>query len=297
MPRWLWWTSAALLSWGLWAVVSKWIGEGLSPEHSQALSTLGILPVAVALAVRPRPADPGRSRLGIAFAVVAGVVTSLGNLTYYAALQKGGPAATVIPLTALYPVVTIALAMLFLRERLRAPQILGVALSLLATYLFNIQREQGLLSPAVVLALPPIAFWGCSGLLQKVSTHHVSGETSALWFLAASIPVSLVLLMSHPLDPARVAPRLWVLSGALGLFLAFGNFAILAAFASGGKASIIAPLGGLYPLVSVPIAIVFLGERIGPREGLGLVAAVASVVALSLEPGPPSPCQSPSKNS
>jgi transporter family protein len=74
---------------------------------------------------------------------------------------------------------------------------------------------------------------------------------------------------------------------AQGFFLAFGNLAILLAFASQGKASIIAPLAALYPVVSVPIAIIFLGEKIGAREGLGIFLALASVAALSCETRPP----------
>ena len=50
-----------------------------------------------------------------------------------------------------------------------------------------------------------------------------------------------------------------------------------------GKASIIAPLASLYPLVSVPIAITFLGEKISGRETVGIVIALVSVVALAWE--------------
>ena len=70
---------------------------------------------------------------------------------------------------------------------------------------------------------------------------------------------------------------------ALGLFFSLGNFTLLMAFASSGKASIIAPLAGLYPLVSVPVAIVFLGEKIGLRETAGIALALVSVAALSFE--------------
>ena len=46
-----------------------------------------------------------------------------------------------------------------------------------------------------------------------------------------------------------------VLVLALGFFLAFGNLAILAAFARGGQAAVITTLSGLYPLISVPMAV------------------------------------------
>lgn len=286
VPRWFLWTLAALVSWGLWAIASKLIGDALSPAHSQALSTLGMVPILAVLAwAKPAP-NPGLPTRGRTLAVAAGLATCLGNLAYYAALQGGEKAATVIPLTSLYPVVTLGLAALFLRERLRTAQWIGVALSLLATYLFNVRTETGLISPALLVALPPIGFWGLSGLLQKSSTNHVSGEVSALWFLVAFIPVSFVILALHPLPSTTLSPRLWLLATALGLFLAFGNLAILAAFAAGGRASVIAPLGGLYPLVSIPIALACFGETTSTRENLGILLAVTSVLALSLESNP-----------
>ena len=52
---------------------------------------------------------------------------------------------------------------------------------------------------------------------------------------------------------------------------------------SRGKASIIAPVGALYPVVSIPIAVIGFGERLGGRESLGIVLALISVVALCWE--------------
>jgi uncharacterized membrane protein len=73
----------------------------------------------------------------------------------------------------------------------------------------------------------------------------------------------------------------WALAACVGFTLAFGNFTILLAFGKGGKASIIAPLAGLYPLVTIPIAIAIFGERMGQRETIGIVCALAAVVLLS----------------
>ena len=50
--------------------------------------------------------------------------------------------------------------------------------------------------------------------------------------------------------------------------------------------SVITPLAGLYPLVSIPIAILLLGERIGWRESLGITLALISAAALSCESRP-----------
>ena len=70
---------------------------------------------------------------------------------------------------------------------------------------------------------------------------------------------------------------------ALGFTWALGNLTLLQAFACGGKASIIAPLAGLYPLVSIPIALVGFHERLTWREASGILLALAAVVLLSLQ--------------
>src|SRR5207249_111392 len=167
-----------------------------------------------------------------------------GNVAYYRALQLGDKAAVVIALTGLYPLVTVILATVFLRERLNRVQGIGILLALAAIYLFNVQTETGLLSRWLLFALLPIAFWGIAGLLQKLSTNHLSGELSTLWFLAAFVPAAGLILLHQP-TPAHLALRTWLLVVALGFTFGLGNFALLAAFARNGKASVITPISGL----------------------------------------------------
>jgi drug/metabolite transporter (DMT)-like permease len=285
VPRWLAWSLVALLSWGVWALLSKVIGGGLSAAHTQALSTIGLLPVMLALGLSRRLTGRGNRLRGALVAVVAGTLSCAGNVAYYQALNLGGKAALIVPLTALYPVVTVILAMLLLKEKLNSVQTLGVLLSLAAIYLFNIEEkaeEAGILSTWLAYALIPIALWGITGLLQKLSTNDISGELSTLWFLAAFFPVSLLILLESPL-PDRIAANTWFLVTGLGFFFALGNFALLAAFASGGKASVITPISALYPLASVPLAIFLLGEKIGAREKAGIALALVAGVFLSYE--------------
>jgi uncharacterized membrane protein len=286
MPRWFLWTLLALFSWGVWAILSKLIGDALTAASSQALSTIGLLPVAVALGFSRRLSVTGHRWRGALFALGAGVLACVGNVAYYRALQVGDKAATVIALAGLYPLVTILLAIVLLRERLNRVQLTGIVLSLAALYLFNVRSEQGLVSPWLLLALAPVAFWGLAGLLQKLATNHLSGELSTLWFMAAFLPAAVIILFQQPL-PEQITPRTWLLVIALGLTFGLGNLGILAALASHGKASVIVPLSGLYPLISLPIAIFLLGEQIGSREIVGVALALAAVVALSHETPPP----------
>jgi uncharacterized membrane protein len=279
MPPWLLWTILAMLSWGVWAILSKLIGDALSAAQSQALSTLGLVPVAAALLLSGRLSTTGNRRRGVLFALTAGALACAGNVAYYRALQVGEKAATVVALTGLYPLVTVVLAMILLRERLNRVQTSGIVLSLGAIYLFNVQTESGLLSRWLLFALLPIAFWGMAGLLQKLSTNHISGELSTLWFLSAFVPAALVILLQQEV-PARISAGTWLLVAALGFTFGLGNLGILAAFARNGKASVITPLSGLYPLVSIRLrywrwANALVGGKEWDSPALGAVAGLS----------------------
>jgi uncharacterized membrane protein len=64
--------------------------------------------------------------------LLAGAVNGLGNWAIFACLEKGAKASVAIPLTALYPLCTVALATAFLKERPTALQWIGIALALAA---------------------------------------------------------------------------------------------------------------------------------------------------------------------
>jgi len=287
MPAWVFWTAAAVVSWGVWAVIAKMIGDRLTGGQSQALSTVGMVPVVLAFLwfkdVAPRP---GRWK-GVGYALTAGAVSGLGNVPYYDLFARGGTAATAVSLTALYPIVTIALAAVFLRERVNRIQAVGLALALAAIYLFNVSEEGGILSGWLAYAFLPLVLWGVAAFLSKLATAHLSGGRAALLVLIGFLVANAGLLAVVPW-PADVPIPMWGLVAALGFFLAFGNYAVVLAYA-GGKASVVTPLAGLYPVVSVPIAVLVLGESLGARTAAGIACAVIAVLALSFESPPAKP--------
>jgi drug/metabolite transporter (DMT)-like permease len=282
MAPWIVWTLLTLVSWGVWAVLYKLLDGGITDAQVQAVSTIGVLPIlAMLFAIKDRAPSGDKTR-GIALALGAGIISCLGNIAFYNVLSRGGKAAAVIPITDLYPAVTVLLAVPLLKERLTWIQSAGIGLSLGAIYLFKVSQEESLLTPWLLLALIPIVLWGVCGLMQKMSTNQVSGQSSAAWFLLSFVPVAALILVFDPLHTG-ITPKNWAVAAAIGFTLAFGNLTVLLAFASGGKASIITPLAGLYPIVSIPIAIFAFGERIGWREGLGIAFALVAVVLLSYQ--------------
>jgi drug/metabolite transporter (DMT)-like permease len=71
---------------------------------------------------------PTRNSIGII--IVGGMCDMLANVLYILAVHSGGMITIVAVLSALYPASTVALAAIFLRERLRRLQWLGVGLAL-----------------------------------------------------------------------------------------------------------------------------------------------------------------------
>ncbi len=288
MSRWLTWTLLTVISWGIWAVLPKLIGSDLtSPAHIQAASTLGVVPVIIMLWMMKDTPTGGQRGRGVLLALGSGIVSCLANIAYFDVLGRGAEAAAVIPVTALYPAVTVLLAIPILKERLSGTQLVGIGLSLVAIYLFNVGNEAGIVSPWLNIALIAIFLWGVCGLLQKMSTDHVSARLSAIWFLLSFFPIAAFILLRDALPPG-VSIQSWLVAVAVGFTLALGNFTILMAFASGGKASIIAPMAGLYPLISIPIAVIAFGDKLGWRQIAGIACAALAVVMLSYQSQPES---------
>jgi transporter family protein len=71
----------------------------------------------------------GLSTKVIFIGLLAGAVNGLGNWAVFACLEKGAKASVAIPLTALYPLCTVALAVAFLNERPTGLQWIGIALA------------------------------------------------------------------------------------------------------------------------------------------------------------------------
>ncbi len=82
----------------------------------------------------------------ILWAMFSGAISLIGTLMLYLLLRVA-PTSIVIPLSALYPIITIALAFLVLHERITAQQWLGIVFALVAIALLTIDFGQILQKP------------------------------------------------------------------------------------------------------------------------------------------------------
>jgi len=74
---------------------------------------------------------------GFNYALIAGIVSVIGTIAFYSALQEG-KAIIVIPLTSLYPVITVVLSYLILHEQITLTKGLGIILALVAIVLVSL---------------------------------------------------------------------------------------------------------------------------------------------------------------
>jgi transporter family protein len=138
MPAWLAYSLVTILLWGAWGAVFKVASSDVDANTNQIFFTVGLLPLMLVLfpAARHGAVGPQR-RSGIAWAFVTGILGGAGNIAFFRALQSGGKVSIVAPATALFPIVTVILAVTFLRERISKQQIIGFALALVAIYLLS----------------------------------------------------------------------------------------------------------------------------------------------------------------
>lgn len=138
MPRWLAFSVLTILVWGAWGVVSKVASEGVDADTNQVFFTFGLLPLIAIVWRSPRNAAGGAGRkVGIAWAFLTGILGGTGNIAFFHALVIGGKASIVSPVTALFPLVTVLLAVTLLHERVGTAQKIGLGLALVAIYLLS----------------------------------------------------------------------------------------------------------------------------------------------------------------
>lgn len=142
MELWLALSLVVILSWGLWGFAIKLANLGAPWEQVYAASSLGIMSSHIVMIsylwITGKISPLGINKY-VAIAYFGGLAAALGGLLYNIAVREG-EASIVIPLTSLYPVVSVLLSVLLLGEGLTIRKIVGVALVVLAIIILSFDR-------------------------------------------------------------------------------------------------------------------------------------------------------------
>jgi drug/metabolite transporter (DMT)-like permease len=282
---WLAITLGATVLWGLGTLAAKPSTDRVGPRKMALGATLveGIVFAVVGFAMPRGPFPP--DALTIAAAVAAGTWGSVGYIFFYEGMRLGS-VGLVGTVSAAYPILTVALSVLILREPLGGFQALGIALTILCVLLLAYDPKRGdkARRTAVVLSLLGFFVWGLWGFLVKASVGALGQGNLDLLLASAYFGVTAAYAALPrrglpPTDPP--SRRAWSL--ALFVFLAGAVGAVGLAIAYElGPADLVSPVSGTYPIISTLGAAAVLKEKLTWRVAVALVAFGLGIALLSV---------------
>jgi transporter family protein len=140
MAVWMMYALVVLVMWGLTGITQKVATNYTSASLTLATYAVAYAPVG-AIILWKEPLNWRISATAWFLGILSGMLNGLGSLTLFAACRNGGKASVVTLLAALYPVLTIALAILFLHERIHVREVAAAALSIVAAVALSHEKK------------------------------------------------------------------------------------------------------------------------------------------------------------
>ena len=141
MTSWLIFALLSALAWGFVGFLQKISVSRLSASALVVWVVVGLILVQpLFLPFWSQQPDELMDVEMIALGITSGLFNGAGTWFLFRSLEFGGKASIAIPLTALYPLVTVALSITLLGEQLVAHQWLGVALASLGAALLSYEK-------------------------------------------------------------------------------------------------------------------------------------------------------------
>ncbi len=125
-----------IILWGLWAFLFKLGADEIGIKKAIFYAYLAgiIFSFAIISYLFPKKLEINK---GVLLIILATVVGFSGTIIWYFILQKY-KASIIVSFTALYPVVTVLLSILILKEKLSLPNAIGIILAIIAGILLSI---------------------------------------------------------------------------------------------------------------------------------------------------------------
>jgi uncharacterized membrane protein len=292
------WLTYALITTGFWGV---WGAFAEFPTRHGFPETL--VYVVWALTMIP-PALYAMQRAGwrvlcepksILLGSLIGLTGAGGQMLLFHAVHTG-PTYLIFPIIALSPVITIALSMLFLKERVSKVGALGVALALIALPLFNYSPggEADVVSAGAsgpqgvtwfVYALIILLAWGVQAYFMKLANATMDAENIFLYMTLtglALIPVALWMTdFGTPIEYGWQGPGLAAITQILN---AVGALTLVYAFRY-GRALVVAPLANAgAPMITAIVSMIVLGAMPNAITVVAIALAFLAAALLAIEP-------------
>lgn len=225
---------------------------------------------------------PGTLVLGVLFI----------SVFYLAALTTQRSGLSVVSVATKMSVAIPVLFGIFLyRESTEPAKLIGIILALIAVYLTSIKRSEGIAIKKKNLIFPLLVFFG-SGIidttLKFLETSYVAEIDVALFsstiFAAAGTIGVCILIIQAIRGSLKVTFKNIIGGVALGIPNFFSiYFLVLALRTEGYDSSTIFPINNVaIVMVSTFLGILLFGEKLIPKNWLGILFAVVSIVLIAM---------------
>jgi uncharacterized membrane protein len=273
--------------WGVWGAYAGRPAENGFPETLvYVVWALTMIPPALYALGRIRwrlERDP-RSVL---YGALIGLLGAGGQMVLFHAVRTG-PTYLIFPVIALSPVVTIALSMALLRERVTRIGALGIVFALAALPLFDYTPGEASSGHGVawlLYALIVLLAWGVQAYFMKLANRTMSAESIFAYMTVmglALVPVAVWMTdFSRPINYGLDGPGLAAVTQILN---SIGALTLVYAFRY-GKAMVVSPLANAgAPLITALLSLALLGLMPPPLRLAGIGLAFIAATLLALEP-------------
>lgn len=280
---WLIYALITTISWGVWGAFIE------APEKAGFPATLGyivwaltMVPCAIValMIIKWKLETDLRS---ILLGSTIGTLGAGGQLILFQALRDG-PAYIVFPFISLFPVLTIILSVVFLKEKTGKKQWAGIIIALLAIFFLSYQKPGESVAVGfkwLILAVFVFVFWGIQAYFMKFSNATMKAESIFFYMMATAvllIPVAWFMTdFSQEINWSFKGPYLAAMIQVLN---SVGALMLVYALRY-GKAIVVVPLVGLSPLITIVISLAIYSVIPGAILSIGLVMAVIAILLLS----------------
>jgi uncharacterized membrane protein len=273
--------------WGVWgAFAGRPTEHGFPDTLVYVVWALTMIAPAVYALARAgmRLEHDGRS---IIFGVLIGLTGAGGQMLLFHAVHTG-PTYLIFPLIALSPIVTIAMSVAWLKERVSWIGGIGIVLALLALPLFDYEpggATHGFGVAWFFYSLIILVAWGVQAFFMKLANKTMSAESIFFYMTLmglALIPLALYMTdFSQPINYGLDGPWLAAITQILN---SVGALTLVYAFRY-GKAIVVSPLTNAgAPLITALLSLALLGIVPQPLKIVGIVLAFLAAALLAIEP-------------
>lgn len=280
---WLVYALITTLFWGVWgAFIEIPEKSGFPATLEYVVWSLTMIPCAlIALYLKKWKLEYDKRSVFLGSSV--GLLGAGGQLLLFQALRQG-PAYIVFPIISLYPVLTISLSLVFLKERTHLRQWIGIILALIAMFFLSNPQVNPVHSRGIgwlIMAIFVFVMWAVQAYVMKFSNITMQAESIFFYMAVTALLLSPVAIsmtdFSIAINWSFRGP--W-LAAMVQILNAIGALTLVYALRY-GKAIVVVPLTGLAPVITIVVSLIVYSVVPGGILLTGLIIASVAIVLLS----------------